>query len=200
MAHRFRPRQHMSRWEAGRCGTCAPVGCGENLMHHTSSSVMSYLEDGNEGAMLRNTRRGRSAASRTVGHRSPCWASAQAADHDERCRSNAAELQGRTGMLACRCRGKAVIWSEGVSARAADLRAARLPEMQHVRRHVALHLRENANTGNAQATVVWSGNVFAAEVKRKARIADETDDVGDLRQMQRQRAGGRRCCHAHAAG
>ncbi len=61
MAHRLRPRQHMSRCEAGRCGACAPEGCGENLIHHTSSSVMSYLNYRNEGMMLYNMRQMRSA-------------------------------------------------------------------------------------------------------------------------------------------
>ena len=73
------------------------------------------------------------------------------------------------------------------------------PEVQHERSHVTLNLRENANAGNAQAAVIWSGKILSAEMKRKARIADKPDGVSDLGQMQGQRAGGWRCCHEHAA-
>jgi hypothetical protein len=188
-------------------------------MHHTSSSVTSYLNDrSDEGCsnmrrghsnmrrghsnMRRghsNMRRGHSDGAHTVGRHFPCWASAQGADLDDRRESNMALFLGKSGMPACQCRGKAGIWNENVSAIAPRGQHRDAPEMQHVSRHVALNLRENTNSGNAQTTIIWGGEFFAAEMKWKARIANKTDDVSDLRQMQRQRAGGRRCCHAHAA-
>ena len=141
----------------------------------------------------------------TVGRRFLCSATARAAALSDLCglRRVANAFGGTTWTLVCRCRGGGAIWKVRESFCCAFkqefAQSCSVPELQQAGCNVALHFRERAHAAYAQAAVDHHGGIFAAEMKRQARVAYQTDGVSDLRQVQRLRSGGRRGGHARAS-